>query len=117
MANSLTSIRDACSRPGRYNLLGVVVDTLPIFATRGSSKCVTFTIKDSDLDGPPWAGGVKIKYFNDDESTLPDTRVNDVVFVRNIRVGMHAYMQDWHMLTPSSGFHVPGQPDRSCFPI
>ncbi|CAG7930158.1 unnamed protein product [Penicillium olsonii] len=89
MANSLTSIRDACSRPGRYNLLGVVVDTLPIFATRGSSKCVTFTIKDSDLDGPTWAGGVKIKYFNDDESTLPDTRVNDVVFVRNIRVSMY----------------------------
>lgn len=84
--DTLESISTACLSPGTYNVLGVVVDTLPIFQTRGSSKCVTFTIKDSDFDRPTWSGGLKVKYFNDNESVLPSVQVNDVVFLRNIRV-------------------------------
>lgn len=85
-ANTLVSISTACSSRGRYDVLGIVVDSLPIYRTRGSSKCVTFTIKDSDFDKPTWSGGLKIKYFNDDESALPNTQVGDAVFLRNIQV-------------------------------
>ncbi|KAJ6144759.1 hypothetical protein N7470_008654 [Penicillium chermesinum] len=49
------------------SVVGLVVDHLPPMHTRGSSICVTFTIKDSHWDTPSWADGLKIKYFHDDE--------------------------------------------------
>ncbi|KAF4760343.1 hypothetical protein HAV15_008310 [Penicillium sp. str.  len=85
-SGDLVDITTACSSQGNFNVLGVVVDTLPLFRTRGSSACITFTLKDFDFDGPTWRGGLKVKYFNDDESYLPDVKLNDVVLLRNVRV-------------------------------
>lgn len=85
-SGDLVDITTACSSQGNFNVLGVVVDTLPLFRTRGSSACITFTLKDCDFDGPTWRGGLKVKYFNDDESHLPSVKLNDVVLLRNIRV-------------------------------
>lgn len=87
-SGDLVDITTACSSQGNFNVnvLGVVVDTLPLFRTKGSSACITFTIKDYDFDGPTWQGGLKVKYFNDDESYLPNVKLNDVVLLRNIRV-------------------------------
>jgi protection-of-telomeres protein 1 len=82
----LVSISTACSSKGTFSVLGVVVDTLPPLRTKGSSACVTFTIKDSEFDAPHWQGGLKVKYFNDDESHLPNVQVNDLVLLRSIRV-------------------------------
>ncbi|KAJ5812879.1 Telomere end binding protein [Penicillium robsamsonii] len=86
MAGDLLDITTARYSQGNCNVLGVVVDTLPLFRTRGSSACVTFTIKDSDFDAPTWRGGLKVKYFNDNESHLPDVKLKDVVLLRNIQV-------------------------------
>ncbi|KAJ5770351.1 uncharacterized protein N7511_002402 [Penicillium nucicola] len=85
----LVSISTACASKGIFSVLGVVVDTLPLFRTKGSSACVTFTIKDSDFDAPHWQGGLKVKYFNDDESHLPGIQVNDLVLLRSIRVSIY----------------------------
>lgn len=85
-SGDLVDITTACSSQGNFNVLGVVVDTLPLFRTKGSSACVTFTLKDFDFDGPTWRGGLKVKYFNDDESHLPNVKLNDVVLLRNLRV-------------------------------
>jgi protection-of-telomeres protein 1 len=86
-ADNFRSISIACSSPAVYTVLGVVVDTLPIFRTKGSSKCVTFTIKDSHFDLPSWSGGLKVKYFSDDDSHIPNVKIDDVVLLRNIKVG------------------------------
>ncbi|KAJ5952692.1 uncharacterized protein N7479_011105 [Penicillium vulpinum] len=88
-SGDLVDITTACSSQGNFNILGVVVDTLPLFRTRGSSACITFTIKDSDFDAPTWAGGLKVKYFNDDESHIPNVKLKDVVLLRNIRVSIY----------------------------
>ncbi|KAJ5811605.1 hypothetical protein N7474_007906 [Penicillium riverlandense] len=89
MATSLVDIPTACSSHGLVTVVGVVVDALDVFRTRGSSSCVTFTIKDSEFDAPTWQGGLKVKYFNDKESFLPQVRLNDVVLLRKIRVRMY----------------------------
>lgn len=86
MATSLVDIPTACSSLGWVTVVGVVVDALDVFRTRGSSSCVTFTIKDSEFDAPTWQGGLKVKYFNDNENFLPQVRLNDVVLLRKIRV-------------------------------
>ncbi|KAJ5782560.1 hypothetical protein N7457_004334 [Penicillium paradoxum] len=88
-SGGLVDIHTACTSRGNFNVLGVVVDTLPLYRTRGSSACITFTIKDTDFDGPTWQGGLKVKYFNDDDSCLPNVRVNDVVLLHNIRVTIY----------------------------
>lgn len=93
---STTDIMDiatACSTHGPVSTLGVVVDHLPPRHTKGSSSCVTFTIKDSDIYDGNWRGGLKIKYFNDHESHLPPIRDDDVVLVRKVRVSL----TDGHM--------------------
>ncbi|KAE8555389.1 hypothetical protein EYB25_000084 [Talaromyces marneffei] len=72
---------------GFHNLIGVVVDCLPISRSAGSSFVTTFTIKDTDF-GPgneTWKG-LKIKYFNDGEHRLPVVKVNDVILLRRLRV-------------------------------
>lgn len=81
-------IATACSTHGLVNTLGVVVDKLPPFHTKGSSSCVTFTIKDNDIYGGDWRSGLKIKYFNDDESRLPAICDDDVVLIRGVRVSL-----------------------------
>ncbi|KAJ5980776.1 hypothetical protein N7481_008074 [Penicillium waksmanii] len=83
---SLVSITAACSARRKVNTIGVVVDTLDPWKTRGSSYGVTFTIKDCEFDAPTWQGGLKVKYFNDNEAFLPIVQLNDVVLLRDIRV-------------------------------
>lgn len=97
-SGDLVDITTACSSQGNFNVLGVVVDTLPVFRTRGSSACITFTLKDLDFDGPTWRGGLKVKYFNDDESYLPNAKLNDVVLLRNVRVSGFTGIQQHNKL-------------------
>ncbi|CAI7668425.1 unnamed protein product [Penicillium pancosmium] len=85
-STGLVSITTACSARRKVNTIGVVVDTLDPFKTRGSSYGVTFTIKDCEFDAPTWQGGLKVKYFNDNEAFLPIVQLNDVVLLRDIRV-------------------------------
>lgn len=87
-ANDLVDIATACSRRGNLNTVGVVVDKLDVYRTKGSSSCITFTIKDEDFDGPTWMGGLKVKYFNDNPNVLPEVHLHDVVLLRGIRVGL-----------------------------
>jgi protection-of-telomeres protein 1 len=82
----LVDISTACTRRGFINTVGVVVDKLDVYRTKGSSSCVTFTIKDAHFDTPSWSESLKIKYFNDNERVLPEIRLKDVVLLRNIRV-------------------------------
>lgn len=88
-AADLVDITTACASRGLVSVVGVVVDRLEVFRTRGSSACVTFTIKDTAFDAPSWHGGLKIKYFNDNESFLPDVRLNDAVLLRKIRLRIY----------------------------
>ncbi|EPS32783.1 hypothetical protein PDE_07743 [Penicillium oxalicum 114-2] len=92
MANSaLVDIPTACSRRGYLSTLGVVVDVLPPLQTKGSSICVTFTLKDCLYEEPTWTGGLKIKYFNDHRDALPSVQLDDVVLLRDIRIEITAY--------------------------
>lgn len=59
---------------------------MDIHKTRGSSYGATFTIKDCDFDTPTWQGGLKVKYFNDNQAVIPMVQVNDVILLRNLRV-------------------------------
>ncbi|KAJ5690591.1 hypothetical protein N7462_004983 [Penicillium macrosclerotiorum] len=87
-STELVDVSTACARRQHISTIGVVVDTLPPIRTRGSSMCVTFTIKDCHFDKETWYGGLKIKYFNDNISALPAVQINDVILLRNIRVSM-----------------------------
>jgi hypothetical protein len=88
MASSeLVDITTACSRRGYLTTVGVVVDVLPPYRTKGSSACVTFTVKDCHFDEATWYGGLKVKYFNDRMDALPPVQRNDVILLRNVRVG------------------------------
>lgn len=80
IATALTTKR----RP--ISVAGLVVDHLDLFRTRGTSSCITFTIRDSRWDTRTWANGLKIKYFHDDESALPAVRLNDVILLQNLKV-------------------------------
>ncbi|KAJ5165971.1 hypothetical protein N7492_006267 [Penicillium capsulatum] len=75
-------IATACSTQDLVSTLGVVVDKVPPYHTKGSSSCVIFTIKDSDLYDGNWRGGLKIKYFNDHESHLPRSEPEAVISQR-----------------------------------
>lgn len=68
-------------------MIGVVVDVFgDVFKTGGSSVCITFTLKDINLDnGHSW-DGLKIKYFNDDRASLPPIKERDVVLLQGLRV-------------------------------
>ncbi|KAJ5713661.1 uncharacterized protein N7483_010842 [Penicillium malachiteum] len=85
----LIDIATACSNGGISTVIGVVVDKLDIFRTRGSSSCITFELKDEDLDGCAWEQCLKVKYFNDNESCLPHVMLNDVVLLRGVRVNQY----------------------------
>ncbi|KAJ5894063.1 hypothetical protein N7495_005754 [Penicillium taxi] len=87
MPADLVPIPTACSHlHTRHTVVGIVVDKLDPYHSRGSSACVTFTLKDSDFDLPSHSGGLKVKYFNDDTNELPAVDVNDVVLLRGIKV-------------------------------
>jgi hypothetical protein len=72
---------------GHNNVIGIVVDCLPITKSGGTSYAVTFTLKDSVYGprNPSW-DGLKVKYFNNDEHRLPNVKVNDVILLRRLRV-------------------------------
>ncbi|KAF9892532.1 hypothetical protein FE257_001641 [Aspergillus nanangensis] len=69
------------------SVTGVVVDVFRgVWKSQGSSSCITFTIKDADLNNGHTWDGLKIKYFKDDESKLPPVQHGDVILLRNIYV-------------------------------
>lgn len=74
---------------GHVNVCGIVVDTMSPFKTAKSTFCVTFTVKDCDLDNGHIWDGLKIKYFGENENYLPPVRVKDVILLRNLYVGAH----------------------------
>ncbi|KAK2739612.1 hypothetical protein FQN55_009348 [Onygenales sp. PD_40] len=67
------------------NIIAVVVDALPPKKSGGSSSVSTFTLKDEDFASDAWYG-LKIRYFSNDESFLPDPQLGDVVLLRTIRI-------------------------------
>ncbi|KAK9854518.1 hypothetical protein MYU51_003575 [Penicillium brevicompactum] len=87
MADILTPISTACSKVGKWKVLcGVVIDTMGIRKSGGTSLSITFTIRDDDFD-KSWRdpGSLKVRIFHDNETCLPDVRLDDVVLIRNMR--------------------------------
>lgn len=83
----LVDITKALASPGNVNIIGVVVDVMPgVWKSRGSSTCITFTIKDSNLENGHTWDGLKVKYFRDNEDSLPPVKVHDVILLRNLWV-------------------------------
>ncbi|CEL08907.1 hypothetical protein ASPCAL12052 [Aspergillus calidoustus] len=74
-------------RRAAANVMGIVVDVWgDPYKSSGTSFCVTFTIKDSNLtNGHSW-DGLKIKYFKETESLLPPVTTGDVILLREIWV-------------------------------
>ncbi|KAL2819126.1 hypothetical protein BJX63DRAFT_418899 [Aspergillus granulosus] len=71
---------------GAINVMGVVVDVLGARKTNGTSFCLTFTIKDSNLNNGHTWDGLKIRYFKENESLLPPVSEGDVVLLRELWV-------------------------------
>lgn len=105
----IVDITTACSTHGLVSTLGVVADHLPPRHTKGSSSCVTFTIKDSDIYDGNWRGGLKIKYFNDHESHLPPIRDDDVVLVRKVSVSLPGGNIAWSYCKPETDSACVGE--------
>ncbi|GES60098.1 telomere-binding alpha subunit central domain protein [Aspergillus terreus] len=81
----LLDIPTALTSSGSVSVVGVVVDVFGgVWKSKGSSSCITFTIKDSDLNNGHTWDGLKIKYFKDDESQLPPVQNGDVILLRGI---------------------------------
>ncbi|OAX78529.1 hypothetical protein ACJ72_07161, partial [Emergomyces africanus] len=79
-------IQTALSKQNRVvNVIGVVVDALSPRLSGGSSYVSTFTLKDNDISSG-YLNGLKIRYFNNDESFLPAPQHEDVVLLRQIKV-------------------------------
>ncbi|KAL3495762.1 hypothetical protein BJX62DRAFT_222402 [Aspergillus germanicus] len=74
-------------RRAAANVMGIVVDVWgEPYKSSGTSFCLTFTIKDSNLtNGHSW-DGLKIKYFKGTESLLPPVTIGDVILLREIWV-------------------------------
>jgi hypothetical protein len=74
-------------RRAAANVMGIVVDVWgEPYKSSGTSFCLTFTIKDSNLtNGHSW-DGLKIKYFKETESLLPPVTIGDVILLREIWV-------------------------------
>ncbi|KAL4923946.1 telomere-binding alpha subunit central domain protein [Aspergillus undulatus] len=80
-------VTNAVATRGVVNVMGVVVDIWGgAFRSQGTSVCITFTIKDSDLNNGHTWDGLKIKYFQAKESMLPPVHDGDVILLRNITV-------------------------------
>ncbi|PTU24890.1 hypothetical protein P175DRAFT_055008 [Aspergillus ochraceoroseus IBT 24754] len=72
---------------GPVNVIGVVVDVWGgAFKSQGTSLCITFTIKDTNLNNGHTWDGLKIKYFKETESLLPPVREGDVILLRDLAV-------------------------------
>ncbi|KAL2838288.1 hypothetical protein BJY01DRAFT_237526 [Aspergillus pseudoustus] len=72
---------------GAVNVMGVVVDVWGSpRRTNGTSVCLTFTIKDSNLNNGHTWDGLKIRYFKETESLLPPVTQGDVILLREIWV-------------------------------
>ncbi|PYH44006.1 telomere-binding alpha subunit central domain protein [Aspergillus saccharolyticus JOP 1030-1] len=83
----LVDVAKALASPGNVNIIGVVVDVMPgVWKSRGSSTCITFTIKDSNLENGHTWDGLKVKYFRDNEDALPPVQLHDVILLRNLWV-------------------------------
>ncbi|KAK2810288.1 hypothetical protein FQN50_003019 [Emmonsiellopsis sp. PD_5] len=80
------SIETARTKTDRVvNIIAVVVDALPPKKSGGSSSVSTFTLKDDDFASDAWYG-LKIRYFSNDESFLPDPQLGDAVLLRMIKI-------------------------------
>ncbi|KAL4909280.1 hypothetical protein BDW74DRAFT_79615 [Aspergillus multicolor] len=78
-------VKTALGMRGPVNVMGVVVDIWGgAYKTGGTSTCITFTIKDCDLDNGHLWDGLRIKYFKDTESLLPPVRLGDVCLLRGL---------------------------------
>ncbi|KGQ01061.1 hypothetical protein PAAG_12255 [Paracoccidioides lutzii Pb01] len=79
-------IQTAQSKRDRLvNIIAVVVDALAPKPSGGSSYVSTFTLKDSDFSSAAW-NGLKIRYFNNNETHVPAPQRGDVVLLRQIRI-------------------------------
>lgn len=115
---SYVDITTALYSRGLVNVIGVVVDVFgDVFKTGGTSLCITFTVKDTNLDnGHSW-DGLKVKYFNDKRASLPPVKVNDVVILQNLQVGLYVYLLYAYLaLTLCSGKDIQWENGGSCFP-
>ncbi|KAI9373673.1 hypothetical protein BJX61DRAFT_372823 [Aspergillus egyptiacus] len=82
---SYVDVAQALATRGCVNVMGIVVDAWEIpFQCRNSSFCITFTIKDSDLDNGHTWDGLKVKYFRETEDQLPPVKKGDVVLLRDL---------------------------------
>ncbi|KAL2862755.1 telomere-binding alpha subunit central domain protein [Aspergillus lucknowensis] len=80
-------VANAIVTRGSVNVMGVVVDVWGgAFKSQGTSVCITFTIKDSNLNNGNTMDGLKIRYFKETETLLPPVREGDVVLLRDLRV-------------------------------
>lgn len=87
---NLVDVTTALRSRGRVGVCGIVVDThagVPFKTSR--SFCVTFTIKDCDLENGHVWDGLKIKYFGENENHLPQVRARDVILLPNLNVGVN----------------------------
>ena len=80
---SIYTVKDG--RIGAYSVMGLVVDILPPGRSSGSSFVSTFTIKDCDFHSEPW-NGLKVKCFDDSESSILRPEIGDVVLLRKLKV-------------------------------
>ncbi|RAL04760.1 telomere-binding alpha subunit central domain protein [Aspergillus ibericus CBS 121593] len=86
-SSRFVDVSTALSSQGKVSVIGVIVDVFGgIWKSRGSSSCITFTIKDSGLDNGHTWDGLKIKYFKDNESHLPPVQVRDVILLRDLTI-------------------------------
>lgn len=82
------NVDDAIVRRGVLSVMGVVVDIMggTAYRTNGTSMCITFTIKDQNLDNGHVWDGLRIKYFKESETLLPPVQEGDVILLRDLRV-------------------------------
>jgi hypothetical protein len=82
------NVNDAIVRRGVLSVMGVVVDIMggAAYRTNGTSMCITFTIKDQNLDNGHVWDGLRIKYFKESETLLPPVQEGDVILLRDLRI-------------------------------
>lgn len=80
-------VTNARAMRGTVNVMGVVVDIWGgAFKSQGTSTCITFTIKDCNLNNGHTWDGLKVRYFTATEAMLPPVQQGDVVLLRNLWV-------------------------------
>ncbi|KAK2740131.1 hypothetical protein FQN57_006246 [Myotisia sp. PD_48] len=66
--------------------MAVVVDILPPRRSSLTDYMTTFTVKDSDFLSPSWTG-LKIRYFAEEEESIPKPQEHDIIFLKGIDLG------------------------------